>query len=240
MQESFRSGFFPLIFGFIDDLKHTRGEAPSSFAAMPEPVTDFYNKAEFDDCISGRFGDLEFELFELHLLNRRSRGGDNTVFTGVVLSFKLLQSFDGLLICTRQPSGFSKLFRDLFGKGNLVVVKSGNAHLDQLYEFRSDNPDAANNLLGNRLSKALDFINETWSRDPVRLALREVRGYLLLPTLNGRDFFELPDISEQVDYSRHIAPIIADMGKMLALCRLVREATRNEPLPAESRKPKKA
>ncbi len=75
--------------------------------------------------------------------------------------------------------------------------------------------------MSGRLAQALKWLGETWPDDPARVALDGSDGFLLLP--QPKDFFELPDISVPLDYQTHVAPMIADMGAMLATAALVRK-----------------
>jgi len=53
------------------------------------------------------------------------------------------------------------------------------------------------------------------------VALSGSDGFLLMP--RSKNFFELPHISEPIDYNRHVAPMITDLGAMLATAALVRK-----------------
>ncbi|WP_353644976.1 hypothetical protein [Mesorhizobium sp. WSM2239] len=100
-------------------------------------------------------------------------------------------------------------------------MKSGVPALDENYEFRTNNIAVAQPLVTGRLAQALQWLGETWPDEPVRLALENRDGYLLIP--EKKNFFELPPISEPPDYKRHIAPMIADMAALLATAALVRK-----------------
>jgi hypothetical protein len=115
----------------------------------------------------------------------------------------------------------TSFFRGLFGDGDLEEVTSGVATLDENYEFRTDNPAAAQPLVKGRLARALQWLGETWPDEPARVALRDGDGFLLLPA--KKNFFELPPISVPLDYHKHIEPMIADMATLLATAALVRK-----------------
>jgi hypothetical protein len=100
-------------------------------------------------------------------------------------------------------------------------LSSGVPELDAAYEFRTDNIEAARPLVTGRLAQALKWLGETWPDDPARVALNGSDGFLLLP--QTKNFFELPAISVPLDYTRHVAPMIAEMGAMLATAALVRK-----------------
>jgi len=71
------------------------------------------------------------------------------------------------------------------------------------------------------LAQALTWLRETWPYDQARVALSGSDGFLLMP--RSKNFFELPHISEPIDYNRHVAPMITDLGAMLATAALVRK-----------------
>lgn len=223
LQESFRADLFRSIFGFIQNLRHWRGSVPASFSRLPITVTGTFTSETFDDEISGRMGDLRFELYEARL-ERKSGKSSRTVFNGVVLAFDLAQPFEGRLIATRRIGNIARMLRDAFKGEGLRQVSSGHPALDELYEFRTDNEAAAVPLIRDRLGKALDWLKEAWPDEPARIALSDRDGFLLLPVTGYRNFFELPDIAVPLDYPHHVAPIITDMGKLLAIGELVRKA----------------
>ena len=118
-------------------------------------------------------------------------------FKGVVVAFDTITPFPGLLVATRKSSKSAGFLRGLFG-GALEELQSGVAALDEKYEFRTDNVEAARPLVTGRLAQALQWLGETWPEQPARVALHGSDGFLLIPL--SKNFFELPAISEQLDY----------------------------------------
>lgn len=221
-QQWLRDRVLPIAFGFMDDVQYRHGVVPSSFSHLPTEVTGAFDRREFDDAILGRHDGAWFEIFECHL-TRDTRKSTTTVFKGVILAFKIDPAFDGKLIATRKIGGFDKWIRDFSGTGDMVEVTSGDAALDHDYEFRTDNPQAARELLNGNLRKALSWVRETWPEELARIALSHDNGFLLLP-IARKNFFELPDISASLDYDVHIQPIAADMASLIATGALVRQA----------------
>lgn len=72
-----------------------------------------------------------------------------------------------------------------------------------------------------RLAQALKWLLETWPENPPRVALRDRDGFLLIPL--SKNFFELPGISQALDYKGHVEPMVADMAALLATAALVRK-----------------
>ncbi|MGX5849756.1 hypothetical protein ACWGTO_22025 [Mesorhizobium sp. PL10] len=219
LQQSFRDTLLPIIFGFIKDVRYQQGVTPNSFDRLPRSVVGAFNRQSFDDIVSGRYEEFPFELYEAEL--RQGTGkGSSTVFKGVIVAFETITPFPGTLVATRRSNAVVGFFRGIFA-GKMQELSSGDPLLDGDYEFRTDNVAAAKPLVAGRLAQALKWLHETWGDDPARVALNGSDGFLLLP--QPKNFFELPAISVPLDYTRHIAPMIADMGSILATAALVRK-----------------
>lgn len=224
LQSGFRDRLFPLAFGFVANMKHTVGVKPAFFDALPVELTGMFTEKRFDDGLSGRFDGLDFELTEARLTFEATQSADPVVFNGLILCMGLPTSFAGRLYATRKLGAAAKWFRDAFQANGLSAIESGTPAVDAAYEFRTDNPAAAKALLSGRLDATLAFIGEAWPGDPVRLGIAHGRCFLLLPTVKGRDLFELPCVDERIDFDRHIAPMIADLGRILSIGSLVKQA----------------
>lgn len=231
LQQSFRDKVLPTIFGFIGDMQYSRNRAPASFDRLPRSVTGSFNRQSFDDVISGRYDDFAFELYEA-VLSRKAGKSTQTLFRGIILAFETETAFPGVLIATRRSGSVSRFFRDLFGSGGLDELQSGVPHLDEQYEFHSDNQAAARPLVTGRLARALDWLREGWPHDPARVALQGHDGFLLLP--HNKNFFELPGVGTPLDYDRHIKPIVVDMVSLLATGALVRKVGSKDDAPEQA------
>ncbi|ESY69013.1 DUF3137 domain-containing protein [Mesorhizobium sp. M0051] len=219
LQQSFRETLLPIIFGFIADMRYQHGVTPNSFDRLPREAVGAFNKQSFDDVVSGRYEEFPFELYEAEL--RVGSGKDSsTVFKGVIVAFEAIEPFPGVLVATRRTNAVVGFFRGMFA-GKMQDLSSGVPELDAAYEFRTDNAEPARPLVTGRLAQALKWLGETWPDDPARVALNGSDGFLLLPLT--KNFFELPVISVPLDYTTHVAPMISDMGAMLATAALVRK-----------------
>ncbi len=63
-----------------------------------------------------------------------------------------------------------------------------------------------------RLAQALKWLGETRPENPSRVALKDRDGFLLIPL--SKNFFELPGISQPLDYKGHVEPMVADMAAL--------------------------
>ncbi|MER9838008.1 DUF3137 domain-containing protein [Mesorhizobium sp. M0145] len=219
LQQSFRSTLLPIIFGFIEDMQYRHNVKPNSFDRLPRETVGPFNQQSFDDVFSGRYEGFPFELYEANL--REGTGKSTTaVFKGVIIAFETIVPFPGTLVAARRTNKVLGFFRGIFGS-KMQELSSGVPELDAAYEFRTDNIEAARTLVTGRLAQALEWLGETRPNDPARVALSGSDGFLLLP--QERNFFELPDISTRLDYTKHVAPMIADMATILATAALVRK-----------------
>ncbi|PBB86237.1 DUF3137 domain-containing protein [Mesorhizobium sp. WSM3876] len=219
LQQSFRDTLLPMIFGFVREVRYQHGARPNSFDRLPRETVGAFNRQSFDDTISGRYENFPFELFEARL-SEGSGKSERTVFKGVVVAFETIEPFPGMLVAARKANRVVGFFRGIFSN-RLQELTCGVPELDDIYEFRTDNVEAARPLVTGRLAQALTWLVETSPQDQARVALNGSDGFLLMP--RAKNFFELPDISMPIDYNTHVAPMIADLGTMLATAALVRK-----------------
>ncbi len=219
LQQSFRERVLPTVFGFIQDVDYKHDQTPISFERMPRGIVDGFNRQRFDDVISGRYEDFPFELYEA-TLSLGSGSSKSDLFRGVIVAFEAIEPFPGLLVATRKTGKVVGFFRGLFAS-KTEELRSGVPDLDENYEFSTDNAEAARPLVTGRLAQALQWLGEAWPEQPARVALSGNAGFLLIPL--KKNFFELPDVSQPLDYESHVAPMIADMVSLLATAALVRK-----------------
>jgi hypothetical protein len=218
LRHSYRQRLLPVVFGFIDKVRYRKGETPASMDRLPRETIGNFDRADYDDEISGVWQGVSFELFEA-VFSQHDSKAPSTVFRGVVVALETETPFPGVLVATRKANHVTSFFHGMFGK-ELEQLQSGDQVLDAAYDFRTDNPEAAAPLVSGRLAQALQWLAEAWPEEPARIALKERDAFLLLP--QSKNFFELPDISTPLDYQTHIAPMIADMASLLATGALVR------------------
>ncbi len=220
LQQSLRDRIVPAIFGFIEQIGYRHEAVPVSFARLPRETLSTFNRESFDDIVEGRYEGFPFELYEATLRHKAGKSSSE-VFKGIIVAFETATPFPGLLVASRKAGAVAGFFRGLFGK-SLEEIQSGKAALDEVYEFRTDNPEAARPLVTGRLAQALEWLRETWPENPSRVALKGNDGFLLIPL--SKNFFELPGISQPLDYKAHVEPMVADMVALLATAALVRKA----------------
>ncbi len=226
LQQAFRDRLIPTIFSFLEQVNYRHGAPPNSFEYLPKEAIGTYNRHSFDDCLFGRHEGMGFEAFEARFAHKVGKGSEQEVFRGVVLAFQLEKPFPARLIARTRTSvsGFTRFIQGLFGSGGLEEVKTGDGRVDTAYEFRSDNPIRARQLVSPDFTHALDELGTAWPHAPSRIAIARETGFVLLPT--QKNFFELPQIGIDCDYKRHIEPMVHDLMLLLDIARLVRSAAR--------------
>lgn len=216
-RQTLRDRMLPVIFGFAGRIRYSNGIEPKFMQNLPKPGLIRYNRAYFDDLVSGIHEGMDFTLAEVRL----TTGGKNEqdVFKGVIVYFNPPHPFDGRLFAAKRLYGFKGFVDDLFADRSLENIRSGFGELDATYDFRTDHPEAATGLVVGPIASALNYLAEAWPDDTVRLALMGGDAFLMVPT--KRNFFELPEPYENIDWERHVRPMIRDLMTLLAVAQLV-------------------
>lgn len=217
-QQQLRASMFPEIFGFIDDFQYRHGHAAGFLGPLEATGMLSYTSASHDDWFAGSYDGVRFELAETHL-KKKSGKNTRTIFDGLIFHIRLDSHFRGLLLAQRKADVVTKFFRDLFGN-KLREIQTGIGDIDATHDFRTnaDGPEPAQ--LAARMAKALDWLADTWPHGPVQIAFADADCYLLLAAT--KDHFELPGITQgDIDFDRHILPMIRDMATLLAIASLI-------------------
>lgn len=206
----------PTVFGAIDNFRHEKGEQPASFKRLPRELTGDFDHERFDDVVTGAYRGFDFELFEATLSDK-----DTPTFSGAGLAFEAERPFPGVLIAGLQTPKSKGLFGKLFGGRALEPVSSGVDELDKAYVFRSDNPDAARQLLTGSLARALQWLGEMWPDGRALVALKGSDAFVLLPS--ARNLFELPQGPQPISFDQDVKPMVTDVFVMLETAALMRK-----------------
>jgi len=224
-QQGLRDRMLPVIFGFVEQVQYSKGTSPRFMERFPKDALLKYANANHDDAVSGIYDTVRFMLSETEL----TTGGKNktVLFKGVIFHFVREARFPGTLAATKRPGGFQKFVENFFSTGSLNVVESGDPRADASHEFRTSNTTAAKPLIEGELVSALDYLASVWRDDVVRIALSGHECFLMVPS--KKNFFELPDIAHDIDFNRHVLPMIRDLVTLLVTARLVSRIGAPEP-----------
>ncbi|HEU0222468.1 MAG TPA: hypothetical protein VFR34_09720, partial [Paracoccaceae bacterium] len=219
-QRALKARILPLAFSFGGKVTYRHGHDDSKLIdRLRATGLIAFSRAEADDGIAGSDGGVAYELLEAVLVRGAGKSRQEQ-FRGLVFGFRREAAFPGLLLAARRPNALARLFGSGIG-AELSELRSGRPEIDGLYAIRSDNPAAALPLLGGNLVRALDWLQETWPDGPAQLAFAERDCLLLLPTT--RNYFDLPSIRHDIDFTTHVEPMIWDLVRLLAIARLVRQ-----------------
>lgn len=219
VHSTYRARLFPSIFRFVEDFRYTEGKEPSSFDRLPREMIGAFDRETFDDVITGRYRGFPFELFEAKLATG-SGAAQDVAFRGIGLVFEAVQPFAGILIAGKTVDVDGGFFKRVFGSADLQKLEAGQAALDKVYDFRTDNPAAAKPLVVGRLAAALKWLGESWPSGHPLVALKGSDAFVLLPT--ERDYFELPASDAPLEFDKHIKPMIGDLVSLLETAALIR------------------
>ncbi len=215
-RQTLRERMLPKIFAFAGRIKYANGVAPQFMQRLPTPELVRFKGAIYDDLIAGVYEGMDFTLCEMRLTS----GNDSkTVFKGVTLYFNPAHPFPGRLFAARRVDGLQGFLDDVFADATLTAITSGDGGMDDLYAFRTDRPDDAAPLLSQTIVPVLDHLAKAWPDGLSRLGLVGADAFLMIAT--EKDFFELPDMHGDIDYGRHVLPMIRDLVSLLTAARLV-------------------
>ena len=217
-QLTLRYRLFPEIFGFIDGVSYSHGRAPWFLAEINTMKMVRFSSSENDDVLSGSHGGLSFELVEAKLILGSGKHKD-TVFSGLILHFKLDTPFPGLLYAAKRGNWLQQWVREMFGT-DVDLVHANDPALDGIYDFHTNHFSAARPVVQGPLAQALHYLRNEWYEGDVRIALRNDECFLLLPS--KRDYFALPDIHNDVSYA-DVTPMIREMAVLMAVAHLMRK-----------------
>lgn len=217
MQQAFRDETLPGLFSFVDGVRYGHGSQPPSYRHLPRVAVGDYNAETFEDCISGTFEGMPFEICEARLSRRSGKRG-TTTFKGVLVAFKAENPFPGVFVAANTPDGV----RQPFFQGSLEGCGLTRLAAEQAYDLRTDNVPAAETLVGPQLKAALYALQAEWPDFPGRVAIAGEDGFVLIPT--EKAFFDLPDTAQDLSYAAHVEPIVADLKRLLVTARRFRDA----------------
>lgn len=219
-QLTLRYRMFPQIFAFIDKVQYSHAYQPSFLEHLKRLKLISFTSSENDDLIKGRHEGMDFELVETKLILGSGKHKE-TVFSGIIFHFRLESEFPGMLVAAKRGNWLQRATREFWRTGPIDELQSGNRQLDETHEFHSDNFGAARPVISGPLTSVLTWLGNEWHGGDVRIALWHNDGYLMLPA--QRDYFSLPELTQDVRYDWDVKPIVKEMATLLAVAHVVRQ-----------------
>ena len=198
---------------------YCHGQQPSFLEHLKRMKLISFTSSENVDIISGTHEGMGFEMVETKLILGSGKHKE-TVFSGIIFRFDLEKEFPGMLVAAKRGNWLQRATREFWRTGPVDELPSGNRQLDETHEFHSDNFAAARPVIAGPLTSVLTWLGNKWGGGDVRIALSHNEGYLMLPA--KRDYFSLPELTQDVRYEWDVEPIIREMATLLAVAHVVR------------------
>lgn len=220
LQQETRSRLVPVICGFVENIRYDNKAVPAFMQHLPEEALVLHDRVEHDDLISGCLDGMDFELGEVIFWVKTGKRSEARAFEGVIFHCLAKTAFPGQLIASQKTTWLSR-----FGWGGkskeLSDVACANKRIDEMYEFRSDHPEAAAGLVNGALTTIILWLSENWPDGLARISLSGNQIILFVPT--NTNHFEMPSISTELDYDQHVRPMTGQLWRLLSTGKLIRD-----------------
>ncbi|MEL7129562.1 MAG: DUF3137 domain-containing protein [Pseudomonadota bacterium] len=187
---------------------------PASFTRFrSNRLVPSWDRANFEDELTGERSGVAFEFFEAHLEERRrttdSRGRSRTkwvtVFRGQCLRFQLKKRFHGRTLVTRDAGIFNR-----FGeRDGLKRARLEDPKFEKLFEVYTTDQVESRYLLTPDLMQHLVELEDTFHGGKLRCAFEE--GDLLI-AIEGTDLFEPGSLFTPLDNPERVRELLDDFA----------------------------
>ncbi len=172
-----------------------------------------WDRATYEDRVTGRRSGVDFELFEAHLEQRReSRDSSGrtqtrwvTVFRGQCLRFQFPKKFHGRTLVTRDAGWFNRFG----GGGGMQRAKLEDPRFEKIFEVYTTDQVEARFLLTPDLMQKLVDMEEAFHGGGVKCCFD---GGEMFITLEGGDLFEPGSMLTPLDNPEHIRELLGDFA----------------------------
>ena len=176
-------------------------------------LLSYFNNHSFDDCFSGKYNDVGFEIREFSATKETGFGKDKktvTVFDGVIVTLEMNKNFTGNTVVRPHGSmtthSMSIKWQKTLGedKGKVSVSKSPNLHKTTLedvefnkkFEVYTDDEVEARYLLTTSLMERLKTMQTSFSASSTACAFYDKKFYVALYT--KKDLFAIGALNKNV------------------------------------------
>ncbi|KCZ50412.1 DUF3137 domain-containing protein [Hyphomonas pacifica] len=211
-----------------------------NFIAVPGAVDTIYkhhdvgivpswDRASYEDHLTGQRHGVDFELFEAHLEERRtstdSKGRTKTtwvtVFQGQCLRFDFPKKFYGRTLVTRDAGIFNR-----FGGGNgLRRASLEDPRFEKIFEVYTTDQVESRFLLTPDLMQKLVDLEEAFHGGRLKCAFNEGQMYI---TLEGGNLFEPGSMFKPFDSVDRVKELLNDFAAMFQIIDAVLASRRRE------------
>nr|WP_321361859.1 DUF3137 domain-containing protein [uncultured Hyphomonas sp.] len=189
------------------------GEVASIFQHKSVGVLPGWDRASYEDRLTGMRDNVEFELFEAHLEERRrstdSKGRTTTrwvtVFRGQCLRFQFDKTFYGRTLVTRDAGFFNR-----FGGGNGMQRASlEDPEFEKIFEVYTTDQVESRYLLTPDLMQELVNLEQTFHGGKLKCCFDGGELYI---TLQGGNLFEPGSMFTPLDSPSRLRELLEDFA----------------------------
>ncbi len=186
-----------------------------------------WDRASYEDLVTGKRGEVDFELFEAHLEERRtstdSKGNTRTewvtVFRGQCLRLDFHKRFYGRTLISRDAGFFNR-----FGGGpGLQRARLEDPEFEKIFEVYTTDQVEARFLLTPDLMQRLVDIERTFRGGKLKACFD---GGEMLISVQGGDLFEPGSMFKPLDNPERVRELLDDFS---AVFNLIDTITRSPP-----------
>ncbi len=208
----------PVVRQFNMDFNPDPGPQASINDVYDAGLISSWDRASFEDRLTGSRNGVDFEFFEAHLEERRtttdSKGRTKTrwvsVFAGQCLRFQFHKEFLGRTLVLRD-AGFMNRFR---GKRGMERVSLESNIFEDAFEVFSNDQVEARFLLTPDLMQRLIDLEKVFHGGGLRCAFR---GGEMLVALEGGDLFEPGSMFTPLDNPERVRELLDDFAAIFNL-----------------------
>ncbi|MEM1276188.1 MAG: DUF3137 domain-containing protein [Pseudomonadota bacterium] len=172
----------PILAEFLGDMTYGQNQIEIQEFAQRGILPD-HAKADFDDAMVGAHKGLKWALAEATLATKRgSRGGQRTVFRGLLLKIEIFGPAPRILMLPSSGAAadwMSELFSSTRKKAHRF--ETGIAAFDAQIISYAEDPDEARAYIDKRFADGLLELGKSVSSKPVRAAMEGSWLYLAIP-----------------------------------------------------------
>ena len=175
------------------------------------PKFDVY---EAEDCFIGRYKGVKVLFSEARL--KHKKGYLEPIFDGVIVLLEVPNAtIKGHTILTADNQAYRQWRGTRWKKLQDVTIKTGNEQWDR-FDILSDQPEAAKQLIGERLLKELSEAADIFDNSPLSAAFFKGRFVFLMIPYKG-DMFEASNIHVPVATKQHAMQCKREIEQILEI-----------------------
>lgn len=194
------------------------GTCESIYRHKDVGVVPGWDRSKFEDLLTGQRGQVEFELFEAHLEEKRtttdSKGRTQTtwvtVFKGQCVRLDFHKNFYGRTLVTRDAGFFNR-----FGGGK-GMQRAGleDPRFEKIFEVYTTDQVESRYLLTPDLMQKLVDLEETFKGGKLKAAFD---GGEMLITVQGGNLFEPGSMFKPLDSADRVRELLQDFAAVFGL-----------------------